>query len=78
MLRDIRDPAILGETLLKRKKHSKAKLSYVADAHDLWKIPKYSGEMLGFYTASKYRAELEAREDKYAQSTLERIDNVSS
>lgn len=85
MLRDIRDPQALGERLPTLRQGTGDTLSQVYDYQKFWledtrNIPNYKGEMTGFYTARKYRQELEAREsvgDIYAASTLERIVGAS-
>ena len=74
--RDIRDPDLLGQTLLKaRKKVPKFTLSQVADAFgaELRGVAAYQSSTLGEITAQEYLDELQSRTDRYAASTLEAI-----
>lgn len=78
--RDIRDPKLLGEKLLFEVESVRSTYGEEIPLSEIWDVhvgklshPDFKGEMLGFYTAKIYREELEARDDKYAASTLERI-----
>ena len=74
-IRDLRDPVLLGEKLLFKRKHPRNLLSERYDRIKpvLNAIPNYVGTTLGAETAKTYIAELESREDIYARNTLDSI-----
>lgn len=73
--RDLRDPQKLGERLLSIADHGDLSVRAVADRLPRNAVPNYpQDESTATLTARAYRAELEARTDKYAKSALEALD----
>ncbi len=79
-MRDLRDPQRLGEELLKLvKKKRRASQAYdlYSDTLEHPTFPTVSADdSMCKIAQAEYRARLEARDDKYAKSALERIDSV--
>ena len=79
-LRDLRDPQRIGEILRSSSRTTHYKeltLSQMIDKLDLSSVASYpQDESMAAVTAREYRAELEAREDRYAKSALESLNKT--